>query len=64
MTPKYDVVELDPEVVTGRRFRLQRPEPDHHVSASHGLIRAVHQGPDHLGPEALTACRSQDARST
>jgi uncharacterized protein len=35
-TPKYDVVELDPEVVTGRRFRLQRPEPDHHVSASHG----------------------------
>jgi nitroimidazol reductase NimA-like FMN-containing flavoprotein (pyridoxamine 5'-phosphate oxidase superfamily) len=23
--PKYDVVELTPEVVTGRRFLLQRP---------------------------------------
>lgn len=27
-TPKYDVVELAPESVTGRLFRLQRPEPD------------------------------------
>ena len=29
---RYDVVELDAEVVTGRRFRLQRPEPDHELS--------------------------------
>jgi uncharacterized protein len=28
-TLRYDVVELLPEVVTGRRFRLQRDEPDH-----------------------------------
>jgi nitroimidazol reductase NimA-like FMN-containing flavoprotein (pyridoxamine 5'-phosphate oxidase superfamily) len=27
-TLKYDVVELVPEVVTGRYFRLQRDEPD------------------------------------
>jgi uncharacterized protein len=27
-TLKYDVVELLPEVVTGRMFRLQRSEPD------------------------------------
>jgi hypothetical protein len=27
-TPTYDVIELVPEVVTGRHFRLQRPEPD------------------------------------
>ena len=25
-TPKYDVVELQPDVVTGRRFLLRRPE--------------------------------------
>jgi nitroimidazol reductase NimA-like FMN-containing flavoprotein (pyridoxamine 5'-phosphate oxidase superfamily) len=30
-TLKYDVVELAPEVVTGRRFLLNRPEPDHHL---------------------------------
>jgi uncharacterized protein len=35
-TLKYDVVELNPEVVTGRRFRLRRPEPDHQPSASSG----------------------------
>ena len=29
---KYDVVELDPEVVTGRSFRLQRPESDHELA--------------------------------
>jgi nitroimidazol reductase NimA-like FMN-containing flavoprotein (pyridoxamine 5'-phosphate oxidase superfamily) len=28
-TLTYDVVELVPTAVTGRRFRLQRPEPDH-----------------------------------
>ena len=28
-TPKYDVIELQPDVVTGRRFRLHVPEPDH-----------------------------------
>jgi nitroimidazol reductase NimA-like FMN-containing flavoprotein (pyridoxamine 5'-phosphate oxidase superfamily) len=28
-TLKYDVVELLPETVTGRRFLLQRPEADH-----------------------------------
>jgi uncharacterized protein len=33
-TLKYDVVELEPEVVTGRRFRLQRPEPDHELTAT------------------------------
>lgn len=27
-TPKYEVVELTPEAVTGRFFRLRRPEPD------------------------------------
>jgi len=32
-TLKYDVVELDPEVVTGRRFRLHRPESDHELSS-------------------------------
>lgn len=26
-TDKYDVIELEPEAVTGRRFRLQREEP-------------------------------------
>ena len=26
-TPKYDVIELQPDVVTGRRFLLRRPEP-------------------------------------
>ena len=31
-TSKYDVVELVPEVVTGRAFRLQRPEPDHELA--------------------------------
>lgn len=33
-TLKYDVVELRPEVVTGRRFLLQRPEPDHELTTS------------------------------
>ena len=28
-TPKDDVIELQPDVVTGRRFRLQVPEADH-----------------------------------
>ena len=28
-TPKDDVIELLPDVVTGRRFRLQVPEADH-----------------------------------
>jgi uncharacterized protein len=28
-TLKYDVIELTPEVVTGRYFRLQRVEPDY-----------------------------------
>ena len=28
---KYDVVELLPEVVTGRAFHLHRPEPDHEL---------------------------------
>jgi nitroimidazol reductase NimA-like FMN-containing flavoprotein (pyridoxamine 5'-phosphate oxidase superfamily) len=28
-TLKHDVVELDVETVTGRRFVLRRPEPDH-----------------------------------
>jgi hypothetical protein len=35
-TVKPDVVELDPEVVTGRRFRLHRPEPDNQLSANGG----------------------------
>jgi uncharacterized protein len=30
-TPKYDVVELLPVSVTGRRFTLRRPEPDHEL---------------------------------
>ena len=30
-TQKYDVIELQPEVVTGRRFLLQRPEAGHEV---------------------------------
>jgi nitroimidazol reductase NimA-like FMN-containing flavoprotein (pyridoxamine 5'-phosphate oxidase superfamily) len=30
-TPKYDVVELSPEAVTGRRFVLSRPKSDHPV---------------------------------
>ena len=33
-TPRYEVVELDAEVVTGRRFRLERPEPDHELFAA------------------------------
>lgn len=33
-TLKYDVVVLDPEVVTGRRFVLQRDEPDHELSTN------------------------------
>ena len=33
-TPKFDVVELRPDVVTGRRFLLQRPEPDHELTTS------------------------------
>ena len=32
-SPKYDVVELTPEAVTGRRFRLHRPEPDHELAS-------------------------------
>jgi nitroimidazol reductase NimA-like FMN-containing flavoprotein (pyridoxamine 5'-phosphate oxidase superfamily) len=28
----YDVVELVPTAVTGRRFQLQRPEPDHQLT--------------------------------
>jgi uncharacterized protein len=32
-TLKYNVVELIPTDVTGRFFRLQRPEPDHGLSA-------------------------------
>ncbi|GAB3262341.1 pyridoxamine 5'-phosphate oxidase family protein [Nocardioides dilutus] len=35
-TLKYDVVELAPEVVTGRRFRLNVPEPDHQAHANSG----------------------------
>ena len=31
-TLKYDVVELVPTAVTGRRFRLQRPEPGHRLA--------------------------------
>jgi nitroimidazol reductase NimA-like FMN-containing flavoprotein (pyridoxamine 5'-phosphate oxidase superfamily) len=30
-TLRYDVVELVPDVVTGRRFQLQRDEPDHEL---------------------------------
>jgi nitroimidazol reductase NimA-like FMN-containing flavoprotein (pyridoxamine 5'-phosphate oxidase superfamily) len=30
-TLRYDVIELVPDVVTGRRFRLQRPESDNEV---------------------------------
>ncbi len=33
-TQKYDVIELQPEVVTGRRFVLQRPEAGHEVPAT------------------------------
>jgi nitroimidazol reductase NimA-like FMN-containing flavoprotein (pyridoxamine 5'-phosphate oxidase superfamily) len=33
-TEKYDVVELEPEAVTGRRFRLQRGEPDEELRTS------------------------------
>jgi nitroimidazol reductase NimA-like FMN-containing flavoprotein (pyridoxamine 5'-phosphate oxidase superfamily) len=32
-TLKYDVIELQAEVVTGRRFRLNRPEPDHELAS-------------------------------
>jgi nitroimidazol reductase NimA-like FMN-containing flavoprotein (pyridoxamine 5'-phosphate oxidase superfamily) len=35
-TQKYDVIELNPDVVTGRRFRLRRAEPDHQLSANSG----------------------------
>jgi nitroimidazol reductase NimA-like FMN-containing flavoprotein (pyridoxamine 5'-phosphate oxidase superfamily) len=31
-TPTHDVMELRPEAVTGRRFRLRRPEPDHELA--------------------------------
>jgi uncharacterized protein len=31
-TPKYNVVELRPVAVTGRFFRLQRPERDHELT--------------------------------
>lgn len=31
-TLKYDVVELRPQVVTGRRFLLRRPETDHELA--------------------------------
>jgi nitroimidazol reductase NimA-like FMN-containing flavoprotein (pyridoxamine 5'-phosphate oxidase superfamily) len=31
-TPTYDVMELQPDVVTGRRFTLRRPEPDHELA--------------------------------
>lgn len=31
---KPEVIELQPDVVTGRRFRLRRPEPDHAGSAA------------------------------
>ena len=30
-TDKYEVVELEPEALTGRRFRLHRGEPDHEL---------------------------------
>ena len=33
-TDKNDVVELKPEAVTGRRFRLNRGEPDHELAAT------------------------------
>ena len=33
-TPKYDVIELQPDAVTGRRFLLQRPEAGHEVPAT------------------------------
>jgi nitroimidazol reductase NimA-like FMN-containing flavoprotein (pyridoxamine 5'-phosphate oxidase superfamily) len=29
--PHFDVLELVPDEVTGRAFRLRRPEPDHHT---------------------------------
>jgi uncharacterized protein len=32
-TLKYDVVELVPETVTGRYFRLERDEPDHELAS-------------------------------
>jgi hypothetical protein len=35
-TLKYDVVELAAEAVTGRRFRLHRPEADHQLPGFHG----------------------------
>jgi nitroimidazol reductase NimA-like FMN-containing flavoprotein (pyridoxamine 5'-phosphate oxidase superfamily) len=35
-TLKFDVIELVPEVVTGRRFRLRRHEPDNQLSANSG----------------------------
>lgn len=35
-TLRYDVVELAAEVVTGRRFRLHRPETDHELTTIHG----------------------------
>ena len=31
---KHDVIELQPDVVTGRRFLLQRPEPGHQEPAT------------------------------
>ena len=30
-TPSHDVIELDPEAVTGRRFRLQRHDINHEL---------------------------------
>jgi nitroimidazol reductase NimA-like FMN-containing flavoprotein (pyridoxamine 5'-phosphate oxidase superfamily) len=33
-TDKYDVVELESEAVTGRRFRLRRGEPDHELQVT------------------------------
>jgi len=35
-TLKHDVVEMTAEVVTGRRFRLHRPEADHELTALPG----------------------------
>jgi uncharacterized protein len=33
-TAKYNVVQLVPTDLTGRFFRLQRPEPDHDLAAT------------------------------
>ena len=56
-TQKYDVIELQPDVVTGRRFLLQRPEPGHQEPAT-GLRKRRSAMWDMEPPKVLVAVDS------